>query len=382
MISLDLNGKKTQVDAEPDTPLLWVLRDHLEPDRHQVRLRHGAVRRLHRAPRRRADALLHHARERRGRQEDHDDRRHRRGQRRQGGAGRLGCARRAAVRLLPVGPDHGRDGAARRQQEAERRRHRRRDDRQRLPLRHLQRASGPPSSARPGRWHRRTHEHPRHRQPQPARFPQGRRRPHARPRGARECLPRRARAGRAARSSPPARSSRTPSSASAPTTRVTVIVKHLEMGQGTYTGLPTLVAEELDADWSQIRVEGAPADASATTTCSGARRRARAAAPRSPIPGSSCARRAPRRARCSSPPPRSAGGVQPESITVSAARCCTRPPGARRASAQLAADAAKQPVPAEVKLKDPKNFVYIGKRVPRTDSRARSRPARRCSRRT
>src|SRR6266705_3865090 len=43
---------------------------------------------------------------------------------------------------------------------------------------------------------------------------------------------------------------------------VTVIVKHLEMGQGTYTGLPTLVADELDADWSQIRVEGAPADAS------------------------------------------------------------------------------------------------------------------------
>src|SRR4029434_8552835 len=42
---------------------------------------------------------------------------------------------------------------------------------------------------------------------------------------------------------------------------VTVLVKHIEMGQGTFTGLPTLVAEELDADWSQIRVEGAPADA-------------------------------------------------------------------------------------------------------------------------
>ena len=42
---------------------------------------------------------------------------------------------------------------------------------------------------------------------------------------------------------------------------VTVVVKHIEMGQGTFTGLPTLVAEELDADWSQIRVEGAPADA-------------------------------------------------------------------------------------------------------------------------
>ena len=43
--------------------------------------------------------------------------------------------------------------------------------------------------------------------------------------------------------------------------RVTVIAKHLEMGQGTYTGLATLVAEELDADWAQVRVEGAPADA-------------------------------------------------------------------------------------------------------------------------
>src|SRR5690606_25522224 len=41
---------------------------------------------------------------------------------------------------------------------------------------------------------------------------------------------------------------------------VTVIAKHLEMGQGTYTGLATLVAEELDAAWAQVAVEGAPAD--------------------------------------------------------------------------------------------------------------------------
>jgi isoquinoline 1-oxidoreductase beta subunit len=46
-----------------------------------------------------------------------------------------------------------------------------------------------------------------------------------------------------------------------PDNRVTVISKHLEMGQGTYTGLATLVAEELDAAWSQVAVEGAPADA-------------------------------------------------------------------------------------------------------------------------
>ena len=46
----------------------------------------------------------------------------------------------------------------------------------------------------------------------------------------------------------------------APDNTVTVIIKHLEMGQGTYTGLATLVAEELDADWSQIVAEPAPAD--------------------------------------------------------------------------------------------------------------------------
>jgi isoquinoline 1-oxidoreductase beta subunit len=42
---------------------------------------------------------------------------------------------------------------------------------------------------------------------------------------------------------------------------VTVIAKHLEMGQGAHTGLATVLAEELDADWAQIRVESAPADA-------------------------------------------------------------------------------------------------------------------------
>jgi isoquinoline 1-oxidoreductase subunit alpha len=30
MLTLDINGKQVQVDAEPDTPLLWVLRDVLE----------------------------------------------------------------------------------------------------------------------------------------------------------------------------------------------------------------------------------------------------------------------------------------------------------------------------------------------------------------
>lgn len=46
----------------------------------------------------------------------------------------------------------------------------------------------------------------------------------------------------------------------APDNTVTVIAKHTELGQGVYTGLATILAEELDADWSQLRVESAPAN--------------------------------------------------------------------------------------------------------------------------
>ena len=46
----------------------------------------------------------------------------------------------------------------------------------------------------------------------------------------------------------------------APDSTVTVLVKHIEFGQGPLTGLTTLVAEEMDADWSQMRGELAPAN--------------------------------------------------------------------------------------------------------------------------
>src|SRR5947199_959780 len=42
--------------------------------------------------------------------------------------------------------------------------------------------------------------------------------------------------------------------------RVTVIVNHSEMGQGVYTALPMLLAEELDADWNKVGFESAPVD--------------------------------------------------------------------------------------------------------------------------
>ena len=42
---------------------------------------------------------------------------------------------------------------------------------------------------------------------------------------------------------------------------VTVVSKHIEFGQGSGTGLAAIVAEELDADWSKVRIEQAPGDA-------------------------------------------------------------------------------------------------------------------------
>ena len=42
--------------------------------------------------------------------------------------------------------------------------------------------------------------------------------------------------------------------------RVTLVVHQVEMGQGTYTSLPMLLAEELEVDLAQVQVEPAPPD--------------------------------------------------------------------------------------------------------------------------
>ena len=151
---------------------------------------------------------------------------------------------------------------------------------------------------------------------------------------------------------------------------VTVIVKHLEMGQGTYTGLPTLVAEELDADWSQIRAEGAPADAKQYNNLFWGP--AQGTGGSTALPNSyEQLRKAGAAARAMLVAAAAQKWQVPASqITVSKGVVSS---GDQKATfGELAADAAKQKVPEDVPLKDPKDFVYIGKPARRTDARAKS----------
>src|SRR6059058_2138077 len=72
-------------------------------------------------------------------------------------------------------------------------------------------------------------------------------------------LPAGGRLARAAEAARPAVSAPNAFLRIAPDNTVTVMVNRLEFGQGVHTALPMLIAEELDADWSQMRAELAPA---------------------------------------------------------------------------------------------------------------------------
>src|SRR6476659_5705989 len=47
----------------------------------------------------------------------------------------------------------------------------------------------------------------------------------------------------------------------APDGTITVLTAGAEMGKGSMTGLPLIMAEELDCDWSKVKIEWCPADA-------------------------------------------------------------------------------------------------------------------------
>ena len=153
---------------------------------------------------------------------------------------------------------------------------------------------------------------------------------------------------------------------------VTVIIKHLDMGQGNTTGLATILADELDADWSRVRTEFAPADA--------ARYNNMLMGPIQGTGGSTAVANSWFQLR-------KAGAAAREMLVAAAAYQWKVPAGeitvangvVRHAGSnrqarfgELAASAATLPVPQEPHLKDPSQWTLIGARVPRLDSVAKT----------
>ena len=149
--------------------------------------------------------------------------------------------------------------------------------------------------------------------------------------------------------------------------QVTVFVDRSEMGQGVMTSLPVLIAEELEADWSTIRVEFAPADPVYVN----------------PLMLGLQATGGSASIRASWEPLRKVGATAREMLVAAAARMwgvdpleCHAENGAvihrlskRRLSYGSLVDvAAGLPVPDDVRLKDPVDFRLIGKHQQRLDT--------------
>ncbi len=146
---------------------------------------------------------------------------------------------------------------------------------------------------------------------------------------------------------------------------VTVIVNKSEMGQGVYTSLPMIIADELDADWKNVRMNSAPAED----------------AYRDPVRkmqftgGSSSI-------RDMFEPLRLAGAAAREMLLQAAAKewkvsvmqCAVAPGEVRHLKSrkkltygQLADKASKLPIPQKPVLKKEHELRYIGTAVPRLD---------------
>ncbi len=157
----------------------------------------------------------------------------------------------------------------------------------------------------------------------------------------------------------------------APDNTVTVLIKHLEMGQGPYTGLATLVAEELDADWSQMRAEGAPANndlyknlafgvqgtGGSTAVANSYEQMRRAGATARAMLVAAAAE---------------SWKVPASEIAVKQGVLRHAGSGRQSTFGELAEVAARQTPPKDVTLKSPKDFILIGKQLPRLDAGAKS----------
>jgi len=159
-----------------------------------------------------------------------------------------------------------------------------------------------------------------------------------------------------------------------PDDTVLVLSKHLDKGQGAATGLTTLVAEELDASWEQMRVDFAPADASKYNNLEWGAFQGTG--------GSSSISNAYMQYREAGAMARAllveaaaaAWGVPTAEITV-AKGVMSHPSGKSSGFGAFAGAAAALPAPATVVVKSPEAFTYIGKSFPRLDIKAKTEGA-------
>ncbi len=150
--------------------------------------------------------------------------------------------------------------------------------------------------------------------------------------------------------------------------QVVITVNRLEFGQGVQTSLPMILADEMDADWSKVIAELAPAadvykdplfgiqmvGGSGSIAHSFQQYRELGAKARAMLVAEAADR----------------WKVTPDQCRTE--NSVVYGPGNRSARyAELADDAAKKPVPQNVKLKNASEFRIIGKRVPRLDSHSK-----------
>ena len=145
----------------------------------------------------------------------------------------------------------------------------------------------------------------------------------------------------------------------APDNIVTIISKHCDAGQGIHTGLATILAEELDAEWAQVRVEPAPADRVLYKNLQFGDQETGGS---NSIPNSwDQYRRAGATARAMLMSAAAKRWNVPKGELLADRGTVRHELSSRQASfGELADAAALLPVPAEVTLKDPKNFKLIG----------------------